>query len=182
MYFDIRKDTMYCDAATSVRRRSAQTVMYYILQALMTHLAPVLAFTAEEVNKTFNGEDAKSIHLADFAEEKAEWFNETIAAKFDKVWEIRDAVNVALEALRADKVIAKNMEANVTVTVPADFDIAELEACNLEEILMVAKVEYVSGDTLAAAAVRTSHEQCPRCWNYVESLEGEVCPRCAQAL
>ncbi|PPR09926.1 MAG: Isoleucine--tRNA ligase [Proteobacteria bacterium] len=183
MYFDIRKDTMYCDAATSVRRRSAQTVMHHILQALMTHLAPVLAFTCEEVNKTVNGEDATSIHLADFSEENAEWFNDTIAAKFEKVWAVRDAVNIALEALRADKVIAKNMEANITVTVPADFDISELESCNLEEILMVSKVEYVKGEELNAKAEKTANHQCPRCWNYVEELTAEsVCLRCDEAL
>ncbi len=182
MYFDIRKDTVYCDAATSLRRRSAQTAMYHILQALLTHLAPVLAFTAEEVNKSFFGEDEKSIHLKDFTEEKSEWFNDTIAEKFEKIWAIRDAVNVALEALRADKVIAKNMEADVKVTVPADFDIAELQACNLEEILMLANVDFVKGEELKAQASKTSYHECPRCWNYVESLEGEVCGRCAEAL
>ena len=182
-YFDIRKDTMYCDEANSVRRRASQTAMYYILQGLMTHLAPVLAFTTEEVNKTFAGDEAASIHVQDFQAEKAEWFNETVGAKFDQVWAIRDAVNVALEALRADKVIAKNMEANVNVTVPADFDVAALQACNLEEILMVAKVTFEQGEQLTAKAEKTSYHQCPRCWNYVEELTAEgVCPRCAEAL
>jgi isoleucyl-tRNA synthetase len=182
MYFDIRKDAMYCDSKDSVRRRASQTTMYYILQALMTHLAPVLAFTTEEVNKTFAGENAKSVHVQNFSEENNEWFNESVATKFEQVWAIRDAVNIALEELRSQKLIAKNMEANITVTVPENFDIAELKACNLEEILMVAKVDLVNGDELVAKASKTAYHQCPRCWNYVEELTNDVCHRCDEAL
>lgn len=185
-YFDIRKDVMYCDSTDSLRRRSAQTAMYYILQGLLTHLAPVLVFTCEEVNKEFFGEDTDSIHLKDFFVEKSEWISSEVSDNFAKVWQIRDAVNVALEDLRAAKVIAKNMEANVTVKVPSDYNIEDLAACHLEEILMVAKVDLLQGEDgeeLSAKAEKTLFEQCPRCWNYVESIEEDgVCSRCAAAL
>ncbi|MCP4355938.1 MAG: isoleucine--tRNA ligase [Proteobacteria bacterium] len=181
-YFDIRKDAMYCDSEDSLRRRSAQTAMHYILQGLMTHLAPVLVFTCEEVNKTLNGGDEQSIHLKNFAEEKTEWKNEAVAYKFAQVWQIRDAVNISLEGLRAEKIITKNMEAEVKVTVPAEFNISELEKINLAEVLMVADITLETGSELKAQATKTSFEQCPRCWNYVSSITNGVCSRCAEAL
>ena len=105
VYFDIRKDALYCDAVTSPTRRAARTVLDILFHRLTTWLAPVLVFTMEEVWLCrFPGDDS-SVHLQDMPETPAAWLNPALAAKWDGIRAARRVVTGALEIQRTAKVI-----------------------------------------------------------------------------
>ena len=100
LYFDIRKDALYCDAAASPRRRAARTVLDLVFHRLVTWLAPMLPFTMEEVwLDRFPGEDA-SVHLQDFPATPADWLDPALAAKWEAIRRVRRVVTGALEVER----------------------------------------------------------------------------------
>ena len=109
-YFDIRKDALYCDAPSSPRRRSALHVIRTIFECMVTWLAPMLPFTTEEAWLSRNP-SAVSIHLEQFPDIPAEWKNEALAEKWEKVRDIRSVVTGALEIERKDKRIGSSLEA-----------------------------------------------------------------------
>ncbi|WP_333816409.1 isoleucine--tRNA ligase, partial [Tabrizicola sp.] len=111
VYFDIRKDSLYCDAPTSLTRRACRTVMDILFHRLTTWLAPVLVFTMEEVwLERFPGEDS-SVHLVDFPETPAAWRDAALAAKWETIRDVRRVVTGALEVQRTAKVIGASLEA-----------------------------------------------------------------------
>ncbi len=191
VYLDVLKDRLYADAADSVSRRSAQTVLATILGVLVRVLAPILSFTAEEVWE-FMPEalrDAESVHLSDWptvelpAEDAA-----ALRDAFATVLAVREVVTKSLEDARAEKVIGKSQEARVVVGVPAA-ELAVLEARTpvaLAELFIVSEVELVPADEVSVTVEPAQGEKCPRCWNYrtigVDAAHPEVCARCADAL
>jgi isoleucyl-tRNA synthetase len=135
-YFDIRKDALYCDPLSSVRRRAALQTIDRILDGVVRWLAPILAFTAEEAwlaTATRRG-GAPSVHLAGFPEGLAAHRDDALAAKWEAVREVRRVITGALEIARADKRIGSSLEAAPTVFVAnanlqhaiADVDLAEI--------------------------------------------------------
>ncbi|MBF0110338.1 MAG: isoleucine--tRNA ligase [Magnetococcales bacterium] len=195
-YLDIIKDRLYCDAADSLSRRSAQTVLAAILDALVRLMAPILSFTAEEIwlQMTHRAED--SVHLAPFPQNRPEWRDDEQAAVWKRFREVRSEVYRILETLRNDKVIGSFMEARVRI-------VATREWCDflgsfdqLARLLLVASVsvvcqeEVVSDETavdsslagLRVEALRSGGAKCQRCWNWGEDVTGvaglELCPRC----
>ncbi len=112
VYFDIRKDTLYCEAYSSVKRRAALTVLNTLFECLTTWLAPILCFTAEEAWLARNG-DVKngSVHLQTFPAIPAEWRNDALGAKWNKIWTIRRVITGALEVERREKRIGSSLEA-----------------------------------------------------------------------
>ncbi len=122
VYFDIRKDALYCDPADSLRRRSARTVLDLLFTRLTTWLAPMLVFTMEEVwLERFPGEES-SVHLVDFPDTPAEWRDEALGAKWAGIRRARRVVTGALEVERREKRIGASLEAAPVVHV-ADPDL-----------------------------------------------------------
>ena len=119
-YFDIRKDALYCDAPSSLRRRASLQVIRKIFDCMVTWLAPMLPFTMEEAWLS-RDPSAVSVHLEQFPAIPAEWKNEALAEKWKKVRAIRSVVTGALEIERKDKRIGSSLEAApvVHVTDPA---------------------------------------------------------------
>ena len=115
LYFDILKDRLYTFPARSAGRRSAQTVLYEILKALTTLMAPVLSFTAEEVWKYIPAEAGRpaSVHLAPFPEVRNDYVDESLNERWEQIWEIRAAVTKALEEARKEKGIGLSLDAQV---------------------------------------------------------------------
>ena len=108
VYFDIRKDALYCDAPDSPRRRACRTVLDILFHRLTTWLAPVLVFTMEEVwLERFPGEES-SVHLVDMPETPKAWLDEALAAKWDALRDARRVVTGALEVQRTAKVIGSS--------------------------------------------------------------------------
>jgi len=133
-YFDIRKDALYCDPISAVRRRASLTVLNRLFDCLTAWLAPILVFTMEECWLERHPEENSSVHLRLFPEVPGEWRNDMLAAKWDKIKAVRRVITGELEVQRRDKVIGSSLEAapQVFVTDPAlaaaiaDVDMAEV--------------------------------------------------------
>jgi isoleucyl-tRNA synthetase len=196
-YFDIRKDALYCDGDTA-RRRAARTVLDLLFHRLTTWLAPVLAFTMEEVwLERFPGEGA-SVHLTDIPQTPADWIDEPLAAKWAKVREARRAVTAALEVQRTDKVIGASLEASPVVHVRDAEALEALKSVNFADICITSDIR-LTGDPMPAEAFRLPEvegvgvvfekaegEKCQRCWKILPDVGRHahpgVCGRCNDAL
>ncbi|MBF0134306.1 MAG: isoleucine--tRNA ligase [Magnetococcales bacterium] len=193
-YLDILKDRLYCDGADSLSRRSAQTVLDHILNALVRLMAPILSFTAEEIWQHMEEMSGASVHLAAFPEVHPEWRNENLATSWKRFREVRTLVYRLLEVLRNEKVIGSFMEAGVRFSATKDWMAFLSSFDGLARLLMVARVDIVEQDAppaqenglpgLFVAVVRADGRKCQRCWNWGDDVTGEgesqICPRCAQ--
>ncbi len=168
-YFDIRKDSLYCDAPSSLKRRAYRTVLDTLFHALVRWLAPVLVFTAEEVWGT-RYPDAGSVHLLEWPEVPAVDADD---AKWAALRALRTQVTEAIEPLRREKVIGSSLEAEVTV--PSDEN-AEL----LAELFITSTVH--KGDEIKVT--KTANHKCGRCWRYLPDVtaDGELDARCSEVV
>jgi len=198
LYFDVRKDVLYCDG-DSLERRAARTVLDILFHRLTTWLAPMLTFTMEDVwLQRFPG-DESSVHMLDFADTPAEWRNDALAAKWEALRQVRRVVTGAIEVERTAKNIGASLEAAPTVYI-ADADTRALvESMNFADVCITSGLT-VSGDTppegafvlpddatgTAVVFAKAEGEKCLRCWKVLPDVgkhghEG-VCGRCDEAL
>ena len=183
-YLDYGKDILYIEGEDSPKRRSMLTVLYAILSKSVRLFAPILSFTAEEIYDNMPYEDAESVHLLDFPEKNV-IEDAVLEAKWDKLLEVRDDVNKALEESRNEKVIGKSLEAAVEIY-SNDSEVVELlnSVDNLHQLFIVSSVEVKENDgaTYDLATVKVTKAQghrCERCWNIVEEVtEESLCHRC----
>jgi isoleucyl-tRNA synthetase len=183
-YFDVRKDTIYCDRPDSLKRRAARTVLDHLHRCLTIWLAPVLVFTAEEAWTARFGE-TESVHLQTFPVLPAEWRDDVLAAKWEKIREQRRAATLALEEMRRAGEIGSSLQASVTLGFPEGGD-PLLPADDWADVLIVPRVTMVRDDTQAAASVAAG-EKCLRCWKVLEEVgtvaaHPGLCLRCADAV
>ncbi|AWI56136.1 isoleucyl-tRNA synthetase [Sinorhizobium fredii] len=149
-YFDIRKDALYCDAPSSLRRRAALHVIRTLFDCLVTWLAPMLPFTAEEAWLSRNPE-AVSVHIEQFPAVPTEWRNDALAEKWRKIREVRKVVTGALEIERKDKRIGSSLEAAPIVHI-ADPDLrAALDGQDFAEICITSAIEIDGAEGPAGA-------------------------------
>ncbi|HEY4078289.1 MAG TPA: isoleucine--tRNA ligase [Rhizomicrobium sp.] len=195
-YFDIRKDALYCDPASSTRRRSTRTVTDEIFRRIVTWYAPILCFTMEEAWTTrFPGD---SVHLQDFFAVPAAWANADLIKKWLRIRELRRVVTGVLELARADKTIGASLEAApvLVVTDAADkvlfdtVDLAETSITSVASIEVAANLDglYTVQDVKGAGAkfVKATGEKCARCWRVLEEVtahpDTHLCNRCTNAV
>ncbi|MEL6196632.1 MAG: class I tRNA ligase family protein, partial [Pseudomonadota bacterium] len=205
VYFDIRKDSLYCDAPDSLRRRAVRTAMDALFQRLTTWLAPILCFTMEEVwlARYGKGESDRetSVHLVDFVETPAEWRDDALAAKWEKIRLARRVVNGALEQARQDKVIGASLEAAPIVHV-ADEAMAEaMESVDMAELCITSALTILRGPVpedaftgevqgatpaLGVVFARAEGAKCARCWRILPDVGSHAhpatCARCNRVL
>ena len=187
-YLDYGKDILYIEAEKSHKRLSMLTVLYTVLSKSVRLLAPILSFTAEEVYDNMPYEDAESVHLTDFPAKNL-IDDAALEAKWDKLLEVRDDVNKALEESRNEKVIGKSLEAAVEIY-SNDSEVVELlnSVDNLHQLFIVSSVEVKENDGVAydlatVKVIKAEGHRCERCWNIVEEVNEEgLCPRCASIL
>jgi isoleucyl-tRNA synthetase len=149
-FFDIRKDTLYCDPLSSITRRSALTVIDLTFRAVVIWLAPILAFTAEEAWLARYPE-AVSVHLETFPEIPQSWRNEALAERWARVRRVRRVVTGALEIERAQKRIGASLEAAPVVYI-ADEDLAQaVQGLDLAEISITSGIRVEPGEGPADA-------------------------------
>jgi isoleucyl-tRNA synthetase len=144
-YFDIRKDALYCDAPSSLRRRAALAVIRKIFDCTVTWLAPMLPFTTEESWLSRNP-NAASIHLEQFPTVPAEWKNEAVAEKWARIRKVRSVVTGALEIERKDKRIGSSLEAAPVVYVNDPELMKALEGQDFEETCITSGIAIVAGE------------------------------------
>jgi isoleucyl-tRNA synthetase len=184
-YFDIVKDRLYCSRRDSVERRSAQTAMYDILNALLRVIAPVLVFTADEIWRAMPDRRPGSVFTAEFAEFDDSWSDPELLARWANIWELRGEITRSLEEKRKSGDIGHSLDARVRVEVPAE-EFALLDSLGRESmaaICIVSQFEYVAGQRISVEVLGTLGGKCGRCWNYSESVGShtdhpDLCERC----
>ena len=187
-YLDIIKDRLYCESRDGLPRRSAQTALYLILDALTKLMAPILCFTCDEIWQAMphrTADDVRNVVFNDMDQPFADYaLDEAAVARWDKIIAVRDVVNGVLEAARGAKKIGKSLEANVSLTVPQeDAFLAEMDPAELADLLIVSQVSVTVGDAIAAEVVPAEGTKCPRCWKVLPSEHADgLCPRCARIL
>jgi isoleucyl-tRNA synthetase len=179
LYFDIRKDALYCDAPNSLRRRAARTVLDILFHRLTTWLAPVLVFTMEEVwLSRYPGEES-SLHLQDMPETPAAWLNPALATKWEGIRAARKVVTGALEVQRTAKVIGASLEAAPVVHVEDAALRAALKSVDFADLCITSAIS-LTGDPTPAEAFRLP--DVPGVGVVFELAEGDKCQRCWQVL
>jgi isoleucyl-tRNA synthetase len=181
-YFDVRKDALYCDAPSSLKRRAALTCVDHIFRSVTSWLAPILSFTAEEAWLARYGQDAKSVHLEVFKPLPAAWHDEALDTKWEAVRRVRRVVTGALEVERANKTIGSSLEATVDVYVN-DVALAEtMKGVDLAEISITSGATlkttaapanaFVMSDVPGVAVVssRAAGQKCARSWRYTTDV------------
>jgi len=198
-YFDIRKDALYCDAPSALRRRATRTVMDMVFHALVTWLAPILPFTMEEVWLTRFPSETDSVHLRTFWNAPAGSEDEALAAKWDRIRDLRRVVTGALEIARRDKTIGASLEAAPTLVLADAADARLFEGLDLAEIAITSGASVETGpapegafllDEIVGAGVvfaKATGAKCARCWMVLaevgsEADHPELCHRCAGAV
>ena len=195
LYLDVLKDRLYTFAPNHPARRSAQTALWRIAEALTRLIAPILSFTADEVWPLLPHVEGRepSVHLALFPDmaDIVPGNESKIEEDWTQLLDFRDQVLAQLEVLRAGKVIGKSLEAVVTInqTGASGLDLLEKYASSLPELFNVSEVDVITGDpSIPAIGVRRSDKpKCERCWRYVSDVASDsryptVCQRCAEAL
>ena len=202
-YLDIIKDRLYCDGTNSLSRRSAQTALYTILSGMTRLVAPILAFTSDEIWQAMRhaaGDRTENVVLNDMpdydpalvlSQEELDYWAEVIALRTD--------VNKALELSRAEKKVGKPLDAKLTLFVgeSAKETFARIKDADFKQICIVSEVEIAEGDGagyqgeqfpgLTVQVEPSTAPKCPRCWMHSDTVgtdpdEPELCARCAAAL
>ena len=193
-YLDIIKDRLYTLKANSIERRSAQTVMYEILESLVRILAPMTCFTAEEIWKYMqhkDGENKESVMLSVYPEVNENYENKALEEKWNKIIKIKEMVAKKLEEARSEKVIGHSLNAKVVLC-------ANTEECKFlkenEELLKAVFIvsgievkEQSNSENIDVKVEIAEGEKCERCWMYSVTVGQDlknptICHRCSEAL
>lgn len=202
-YLDIIKDRLYCEGTDSLLRRSAQSAMYFILDTMIRLLAPILAFTSEEMWAAMphaEGDDTESVLFNAIPDvDPALELDETQTERWAQILNLKADVNKALEAVRAEKIVKKSTDAKLTLYFNDEAweRFQPLKDHDFATLFIVSEVEFVHGEGegytgeaflgLTVKVEMHSAPKCPRCWNHnatIGTAEGhpELCPRCAKVI
>ena len=173
-YFDIRKDTLYCEAPSSEKRKAALTVVDHLCDALIKWLAPILSFTAEEAWLQYRPDGTESVHLLPFPKIPKTWRDDNLAAKWDRVKEVRSVVTGALEVERANKKIGASLEAAPEVYVTDPDLMVGLDGVDMAEICITSAIT-VSDKAIPAGSFTLPNE--PGVGVVFKLAEGKKCAR-----
>lgn len=199
IYLDVLKDRLYTFRREAPARRASQTAMLDVLVAMTKLMAPILTFTAEEIWRILppaarGGPDAWSVHLATFPEPDPRWADPGLEQRWEKLLEVRSAVQAKLEERRRDKVIGSSLEARVVIEANPDRyafllgyrqDLAALFIVSQVELKPVTSLPQPDDFTVEVQPAQG--RKCERCWNYRETVGGDaghptLCDRCVEAV
>jgi isoleucyl-tRNA synthetase len=171
-FFDIRKDCLYCDAATDPKRMAYRTVLDTLFHALVRYAAPVLVFTSEEVWQT-RFPDADSVHFSEWPDVNAGWIDAKLSENWLSIRGSRMLANEVIEPMRRNKEIGSSLEVEYSYNGdPGEVDLAE--------IFIVSAVHHGR----ETSAVKTTNHKCGRCWRHLPQVveDGALCGRCADVV
>ncbi|MEX2650575.1 MAG: isoleucine--tRNA ligase [Alphaproteobacteria bacterium] len=189
-YFDVRKDSLYCDPPGSPRRRAARTVMDRLFSHLTAWLAPILCFTAEEAWLARTPGEGESVHLRLFPTVAEDWLDRDLGRKWDLIRESRRMVTAALEVQRANKSLGSSLGARVVVRADREH-VSALQGIDFAELCIVSAVDEPAEDEAAGdgAVVVTQAlgTKCARCWQVLPEVGQDpravdLCHRCADVV
>ena len=199
-YLDVLKDRLYVEKADSVTRRAAQTVIFRILSAMTRLVAPILAFTGEEIWASMphdKSEDAESVLFNDFPKPSGIARDEAFLDRWEKIHALREDVKKALELARNQKVIGASLEAKVQLFCDENtVSFVRSVEDELAAAFIVSAVEIVEGgkgsfageyEGVTVSVEKASGEKCERCWMYSDTVGQDaehptLCRRCAEIL
>ena len=193
-YLDIIKDRLYCEEADGLKRRSAQTALWIILDTMTKLFAPILAFTCDEIWLSMPhrlGDDERNVLLNEMNNPIPIYgLDEDAMARWDTIIKLRDTVNSALEAARSEKKIGKSLEAKLALTVPASETALDgMDAEELADIFIVSQVELQKSgaDDWKVQVEPAQGQKCERCWKVLPTVGSDskhptLCPRCAKVV
>jgi isoleucyl-tRNA synthetase len=198
-YFDIRKDTLYCDAPSSLARKAALTAIDMICDAILKWFAPVLSFTCEEAWRLYRPDAEPSVHLTLFPQGLEDYRDDALAAKWDIIRDVRRVVTGALEVERAAKRIGSSLEASPMVYVSDKNIFSTLFDVDLAEVCITSNAMVTNDDApadafrlndvsgVAVVVEKAQGIKCARSWKILPSVGEDaeypdVSPRDAQAL
>ena len=206
LFIDVARDRLYCSAHASRERRSAQTALFHLLDAIVRMLAPLIPYTAEEVYAYVPGRDKESVHLLELQPPHPEWIDATLTERWDRLLAVREEGLKLLEAMRKAGTIGAPLEA--TLTVGADQELAALlqdHQQDLKDLFIVSGIDFLDPEEAAALSREAGERQefstdgtfarvaaslalkgrrapgikCQRCWCYFDDGgHPELCPRC----
>ncbi|MAJ23630.1 MAG: isoleucine--tRNA ligase [Candidatus Pelagibacter sp. TMED64] len=187
-YFDIRKDTLYCDSISSTKRKACINLLGLILDMLLKWFAPILSFTTEEIFQIINTDKKSSIHLQTFPKIPKNWKNDKLNEKWESFKKIKKVVNAAIEVKRTNKEIGSSLETDVQVYLDDNY-LKIVKDLNLSENFITSKAEvkklnnkddFFKLDDIENVKVfvkKADGEKCPRCWKIFLG----PCQRCESA-
>jgi isoleucyl-tRNA synthetase len=199
-YFDVCKDTLYCEALDSEKRRGIVTVLDHVFNHLCHWLAPLLCYTAEEAWLAYKGltldDMDESIHLSVMPAVPAEWHKPELAATWDKIAEVRGVVTGALELKRAEKQIGASLEAAPAVHVADTALAGVLKSVDFADVCITSGISVVEGapppeaftlqgvEGVGVVFAKAAGDKCARCWKYTDDVGSDkshatLCARCA---
>ena len=177
-YFDIRKDSLYCDPINSKKRQSTILLLNIILNSLLKWFAPILSFTTEEIYRLLN-KNNKSIHLEKFLQFPESFKNEKLNSKWLELLKVRNACNISIEEKRASKEIGSSLEAELKIQLDSKLENI-LENFDFSEFCITskAKVSYLDNSEIIVQTSKAKGTKCSLCWKITE----EPCARisCSQ--
>jgi isoleucyl-tRNA synthetase len=197
-YFDIRKDSLYCDKPDNARRRAARTVMNILFDHLAVWLAPVLCFTAEEAYLARQPGTEGSVHLLTYPAVPKAWENKALGDKWEKIRDVRRVVTGAIEVMRNEKKIGTSLQAHPRVYLTQDHK-QLLEGVDFADICICSAVDFTVGsgqapegaftfpgvDGVGVVVELAKGRKCERCWQVLPEVEGradQLCNRCRDAV
>jgi isoleucyl-tRNA synthetase len=198
-YFDVRKDALYCDPISSLKRKSALTVIDETFRRVVAWLAPILVFTAEEAWLSRTPSEDLSVHLGTFPETPRGWRDEAVAARWAKIRRVRRVVTGALEIERAAKRIGSSLDAAPVVHVSDEELLRALDGVDFAEVCITSDIEVVPGEGppdafrldevrgVAVVPALADGRKCARSWKISSDVGSDpdypdVTPRDAAAL
>ncbi len=199
-YLDVLKDRLYCEKTDGILRRAAQSTMYIILNDITKLLAPILAFTSEEIWENMahlDTDNSEHVLLNDMPKKEGICVDDAFMEKWDTIHKVRDAVKKVLEELRATKEIGSSLDADVTLYAEGDlYNFIESVKDILPQILIVSRVNVVNAkggkyddefEGLGIEAKKAGGCKCARCWTYSDSVgqnsdHPDICERCAKVI
>ena len=183
-YLDILKDRLYTTAQNSKARRSAQTALHLISQALLRLMAPFLSFTAEEAWQVVG--KSESIFMETYAQFDAP--DEALLAKWTRIRELRDMANKEIEALRAAGTVGSSLQTNLTLELPpADFELLQSLGDDLKFVFITSAINIKAAQAINTLATASKDHKCERCWHYSDTVGADtahptICTRCVSNL
>jgi len=198
-YFDIRKDSLYCDGLGSNRRRATRTVLHHIFGYLGLWFAPILVFTMEEVWKARYPDTKESVHEQIFPDLPKEWKNPDLVEKWQTLRKVRRVATGALEIDRREKIIGSSLAGAVTIYLEDKAFKSTIEGINFAEISITSGAEVVFAKApknafrlddvkgVAVVTARATGEKCQRCWMILEEVGkgkkfDDLCNRCSEVV
>lgn len=182
-YFDIRKDTLYCEGLRSTKRLACLSTLAIIFNYLVRWLAPILPFTTEDAWKNFPFKKEESVHLTSFQEPPYSWKKTDITTRFQPILAVRAAVLKHMENMRASGKIGSSLETNIDVFGAVDFTESDLEDLFITSRVRISANSnpqaYTVGSTKIAFMIhKAPNKKCMRCWKQRTDVRNDICARC----